>query len=120
MKIAIPYENEQVFQHFGRTLQFKMYEIENQEIVKSYYVNSIGQGHFALSQFLEKNKVNVVICGGIGTGALHALNDFGIKVYGGVIGNCDEAIQNYLSGNLVYNPNIKYSCHDDTQISTEK
>ncbi len=111
MKISIPYENEQVFQHFGHTQQFKMYEIENQKIVKSYYVNSIGQGHGALSQFLMKNKIDVVICGGIGSGAIHALNEFEIKVYGGVIGNCDEVIQNYLSGNLVYNSNIQCSCH---------
>ena len=111
MKIATPYENEQVFQHFGRTLKFKIYEIENQEIIKSYLVDSYGQGHGALNQFLVKNKVDVVICGGIGSGAIHALNEFEIKVYGGVIGNCDEGIQNYLSGNLVYYTNIQCSCH---------
>ena len=29
MKIAVTYENGNVFQHFGHTRQFKLYEVEN-------------------------------------------------------------------------------------------
>ena len=35
MKIAVTYENEQIYQHFGHTAQFKLYEIENGQVVAS-------------------------------------------------------------------------------------
>ena len=53
MKIAITYENGQVFQHFGHTQQFKVYEIENKKITSSEIVDTNGQGHGALANFLE-------------------------------------------------------------------
>lgn len=111
MIIAIPYENEQVFQHFGRKLQFKIYYIENNEITDSQIIDACGQGHSALSKFLFDYQVDIVICGGIGSGARNALKSFDIQLYSGVIGNCDEVIENYLTGNLVFNPNIQCSCH---------
>lgn len=111
MRIAITYENGQVFQHFGHTQQFKMYDVENNEVTTSQIVNTCDQGHSALSQFLFDHQVDAVICGGIGTGAKNALKAYGIQLYSGVIGNCDEVIQKYLEGNLVYNPNVRCSCH---------
>ena len=57
MKIAVTYENEQVFQHFGHTEKFKIYEIENDSIVGMSIVNTDGKGHGALATFLKENGV---------------------------------------------------------------
>ena len=77
MKIAIPYENGQVFQHFGHSAQFKIYDTENGKILSSEIVSTNGQGHGALVGFLVQNSVNVVLCGGIGAGAQNALAQIG-------------------------------------------
>ena len=78
MKIAVPYESGQVFQHFGHSAQFKIYDTENGKILSSEIVSANGQGHGALVGFLVQNGVNVVLCGGIGAGAQNALAQAGI------------------------------------------
>jgi len=52
MKIAVTYENEMVFQHFGHTAQFKIYEVEEDKIISSAVVDTLGSGHGALAGFL--------------------------------------------------------------------
>ncbi len=111
MNIAVTYENGQIFQHFGHTEQFKVYEVENNEVVKSYVVDTNGQGHGALAGFLSLNNIEVLICGGIGGGAQMALAEAGIKLYGGVSGNADTAVEAYLAGNLEFNPNVQCNHH---------
>ena len=111
MKIAVTYENEQIFQHFGHTKQFKIYEIENTEIVNSEIVDTNGQGHGALADFLQIHEVKALICGGIGGGAKMALAEKGITLYGGAHGNVDEAVKNLLTGKLIYNPNVQCNHH---------
>lgn len=66
MKIAVTYENGQIFQHFGHTEQFKIYEIDGDRIVASEVVDTNGSGHGALAGFLMQHGVNTLICGGIG------------------------------------------------------
>jgi len=112
MKIAVTYENGSIFQHFGHTEQFKIYEIENNAVAKSEVVDTNGSGHGALAGFLVANGVNTLICGGIGGGAQMALAEAGIKLYGGVQGNADEAVNALLAGSLGYNPNVKCDHHD--------
>ena len=73
MKIAIPYENGQVFQHFGHSAQFKLYTAEEGRITGAEVVSTDGQGHGALVGFLAQHNANVVFCGGIGPGAQNAL-----------------------------------------------
>lgn len=111
MRIAITYANGNIFQHFGHTKAFKIYDIENGAIVKEQIVNTMGNGHGALAGFLTKNQVNVVICGGIGGGAQMALAEAGIQLYGGVNGDADEAIHAYLSGNLQFQSNVQCNHH---------
>ena len=73
MKIAVPYENGMVFQHFGHTAEFKFYEVENGQVTASEVVSTNGQGHGALVDFLAQHNANAVFCGGIGPGAQNAL-----------------------------------------------
>ena len=112
MKIAVTYENGQIFQHFGHTAQFKLYEIENEKILGSSIIDTNGSGHGALAGFLVSNNVSVLICGGIGGGAKQALEEAGIKLFGGVSGDADEAVEAFINETLAYNPNVKCSHHE--------
>ncbi len=111
MRIAVTYENENIFQHFGHTEQFKVYDVEGGSITDSRIVSSVGSGHGALAGFLSGLSVDAVICGGIGAGAQNALAQAGIKLYGGVSGKADDAVDALLSGKLDYNPDVMCSHH---------
>lgn len=113
MKIAVTYESGEVFQHFGHTEQFKMYEVEAGNIVSENILNTNGSGHGALANFLSSNGVDILICGGIGGGAKEALNSAGIKLYGGVSGSADEAVNDLILGKLNFNPGVHCSHHHD-------
>lgn len=112
MKIAVTYEKEQVYQHFGHTEQFKIYDVENQKIIKAEVVDTNGSGHGALAGFLKALEVDTLICGGIGKGARDALSEAGINLYGGVSGNADEAVKALLEGTLNYDADATCDHHD--------
>ena len=112
MKIAVTYENGKIFQHFGHTAQFKVYEVEGGKVVDSFVVDTNGSGHGALGGFLFGQGVDELICGGIGGGAQMALDNAGIKLFGGVSGDADEAVELFLSGVLEYNPAPRCNHHD--------
>ena len=112
MKIAVTYENGQIFQHFGHTEQFKVYEINDGKIGQAKIVGTEGSGHGALAGFLKAEGVDTLICGGIGGGAQNALAEAGIKLYGGVSGDADKAVEELLAGTLGYNPDVKCDHHD--------
>ena len=112
MKIAVTFEKEMIFQHFGHTEQFKIYEVENGKIVFSQIISTAGQGHGALAALLAANSVDVLICGGIGGGAQMALSEAGIRLYGGVQGVADEAVAALLDGTLGYDPDVHCDHHD--------
>ena len=107
MKIAVPYENGQVFQHFGHSGQFKIYDVEDGRIAVP-----AGSGHGALAGFLSGLEVDTLICGGIGAGAQEALAQAGIRLYGGVTGGADEAVRALLAGTLDYSAEVRCSRHD--------
>lgn len=111
MRIAIPYEDGQVFQHFGHTSQMKLYDAENGQVVKEQLADTTGHGHGALAGFLSERKVDVLICGGIGAGAQEALAQAGIQFYGGVTGPADEAVGAFLAGSLNYQANVQCGHH---------
>ena len=100
MKIAVNYENGEIFQHFGRTEQFKVYDVEDGQVVSAQVLSTNGTGHEALADFLAGNQIETVICGGLGGGMEAALAIVGIEVVSGVQGNADEAVEAYLRGEL--------------------
>ncbi len=112
MKIAVTYENGRIFQHFGHTEKFKIYDIENGSVAHTEVVSTNGSGHGALAVILENLGVEVLICGGIGGGAQAALKQANIKLYGGVSGSADEAVVAFVLGKLKYNPDVKCNHHD--------
>lgn len=113
MRIAVTYENGEIFQHFGHTEEFKVYDVQDGKVVASEVVDTNGQGHGALAGVLTALKADVLICGGIGGGAQMALAAAGIKLYGGVSGSADAAVEALLAGNLDYNPAVKCNHHGE-------
>ena len=111
MKIAVTYDNGNIFQHFGKTEFFKVYEVEDNKVISSEVIGSNGTGHGALAGLLAEQDVDVLICGGIGGGAKTALAQAGIELYGGVSGSADQAVEDLLAGRLVFQPDILCSHH---------
>lgn len=112
MKLAVTYENGMVFQHFGHTAQFKIYEIQNGEVISQQVVDTNGSGHGALADFLAQLGVNELICGGIGGGAQNALGMKGIRLMCGVTGDADLAVKSYLENRLQFASFANCSHHD--------
>ena len=112
MRIAVTYANGTIFQHFGHTQQFKVYDVADGKIIASEVVDTNGSGHGALAGVLSALKADVLICGGIGGGAQMALAAAGVKLYGGVSGDADAAVEALLSGELAFNPNVRCNHHD--------
>lgn len=101
MKIAVTYDNGNIFQHFGKTEFFKVYEVEDGKVVSSEVIGSNGVGHGALAGLLAERSIDVLICGGIGGGAQAALEEAGVEMCAGAEGDADQAVEAYLKGELV-------------------
>ena len=78
MKIAVTYDNGNIFQHFGKTETFKVYEVEDNKVVSSEVIGSNGEGH----------------------GAQTALAEAGVELCSGAQGDADQAVEAYLKGEL--------------------
>ena len=112
MKIAATYESGNIFQHFGRTEFFKIYEIADGAVVSAEIAGTNGNGHGALAGILQGYDIDALICGGIGAGAKNALAAVGITSYGGVTGDADQAVADFLAGKLQYDPDMECDHHD--------
>ncbi len=110
MRISVNYDNGAIFQHFGRTAFFKLYDVENGAVVRETLLPAAGEGHGALAAQLAQNHVDVAICGGLGTGMLNALQSAGITVCANVTGSADDAVKAYLAGSLRYSQET-HGCH---------
>ena len=110
MKIAVPYSDGQVFQHFGKSEQFKIYDTIDDEIISSEIVDTSGSGHSALADFLKEEGAGVLICGGIGVGAVTALQNAGIQILGGAEGEADKCVEEFLGGRLHFGASGCASC----------
>lgn len=113
MKIAVCYEDGAIFQHFGHTERFKVYDVENGKVQLASIVDTNGSGHGALADLLKKGGIDTLICGGIGGGAKNALAEAGIALYGGVSGDADQAVEALLAGKLQYQPDVACNHHGE-------
>lgn len=109
MKLAVTYENGAIFQHFGHTETVKIYTIENGAVGASEVIGTEGHGHGALAAFLKEKGVEALICGGLGGGAVAALQEAGIAIYAGNQGSADEAAAKFAAGQL--SANAEANCH---------
>jgi predicted DNA-binding protein (UPF0251 family)/predicted Fe-Mo cluster-binding NifX family protein len=112
MRVAVTYEDGNVFGHFGRTEQFKVYDIEDGKVVNSQILGTNGEGCGALAGILNIAKVDALICGGIGGGAQRALQEAGIKLYAGANGSTDAAVEALIAGTLDAGSEANCDHHD--------
>ena len=80
----------------SRYMTWRMVQVTSSEII-----GSNGTGHGALANLLADQSVDVLICGGIGGGAQAALAQAGVELCAGASGNADQAVEQYLKGELV-------------------
>ena len=113
MRIAVTYENGQIYQHFGHTEEFKVYEIEDGKIKDSRVIGNGGAGHEALAELLSNGNIDILICGGIGPGAQVALASYGIKVVPGAFGAADKAVELFLNGELEFSTEANCNHHGE-------
>ena len=112
MRVAVTYDNGNVFGHFGRTEQFKVYDIEDGKVVNSQILGTDGEGCGALAGILNIANVDALICGGIGGGAQRALQEAGIKLYAGASGNTDVVVDALIAGTLDASGEANCDHHD--------
>ena len=110
MRIAVPYENGNIFQHFGRSEAFKFYDVDGGAVTATAVVSTNGSGHGALADFLMRQGVDALICGGIGVGAVTALQNAGIQILGGAEGEADKCVEEFLGGRLHFGASGCASC----------
>lgn len=113
MRIAVTYENGQIFQHFGHTELFRIYDVENGQVVHRMTIRPVGAGHEAMAGVLKKAGADLLICGGIGDGAKRALEAMGIRLCAGVSGSSDEAVAALLNGTLSYQTGVTCRSHGE-------
>ena len=111
MRVAVTFEDGHVFQHFGHTEHFMIYEIHDGQIMEEWMLDTLGTGHEGLAHLLRRENVDALICGGLGEGARMALASVGIAVYAGVLGPVDLAIHDFVAGRLVYTDRANCSHH---------
>ena len=99
-RIAVPYSEGQVFQHFGKATQFKIYTIDDEKVISSEVVQTENKSHEDLALWFVFQGVNAVLCGNIGAGMLGALAGCGIVALAGVSGDADEAVRKLIAGTL--------------------
>ena len=100
VRVAIPYSDGRIYQHFGHAEAFKLYDVENGAVRSTCVVPAGGCGHGALAVFLKRQQADAVICGGIGAGARAALHEAGMALYAGVRGEADAAVDALIAGTL--------------------
>lgn len=115
MRIAVTYEEGGIFQHFGHTAQFKLYDVEDGRVVRAQVVDTNGSGHGALATFLTAFQVDKLICGGIGGGAINALTNAGIELYPGIDGSADMAVMQLIAGILPKRTDVRCSHHHQVE-----
>lgn len=103
MKIAFPSDNGQINQHFGRSREFAILEMDGQKIAgrKLVSADSLQHNHQGLADLLAAEKVDAVVLGGIGPYALQALEQSGLKVITGASGDIGAAAEKFARGELV-------------------
>ena len=115
MKIAITYDKEtgNVFQHFGKTQFFKIYQIQDGKIVSSEVIDNGGNGHHELPPYLKALGIETLILGNRGQGAIDAIAASGLKEMPGITGNADNAAELFAKGELKPSFTAKCSHHGE-------
>jgi predicted Fe-Mo cluster-binding NifX family protein len=102
MIIGIPTNDRKVVEsHFGHCKEFALYDIEDGKIVATNYVTPPPHAPGVIPKFLAEQKVNVIICGGMGQMAINLFKENGIEVILGAVGSVEKNLQEFIKGELM-------------------
>lgn len=112
MKVALPIEGDQINQHFGRSQQFLVAEVQDGQIGAQEMIESseLQHNHQGLASLMIAYNVGTVIVGGIGQPARKSLEDNGLSVISGASGSYQEVLRSFAAGTLV---DTSVSCQHD-------
>lgn len=114
IRIAVPSDNAgNIDEHFGKATKFLLYEIKDNKLFNKTEMDASGAGHEKSAELLAHNKVNVLLCGGIGMGAMDALFTKKIKVIPGMQGDIEVAVSSYLDGTVKESNGPTCNCHEE-------
>ena len=114
-KIAIPTSGEIVDAHFGKAIEFTVFEIEGKDakFVEVLSAAGLQHQHEGLASMFKRYGVDVLVCGGVGGGMINGLKAIGLEVVTGASGNVAEVAKTYASGNLVSTESVcQHHDHD--------
>ncbi|MGF7184065.1 putative Fe-Mo cluster-binding NifX family protein [Desulfitispora alkaliphila] len=111
MKIVVATENTQITDHFGHCQGFNIFNVQNNEVVDSEFIENPGHRPGFLPKFLSDLGAKIIISGGMGGAAIDIFNKKGIQVIVGVKGEAQDAVESYLKGELV---STGSACHEHT------
>ncbi|MFZ3102212.1 MAG: NifB/NifX family molybdenum-iron cluster-binding protein [Desulfitobacteriaceae bacterium] len=113
-QIALPSEKEMLNAHFGRSQAFTLFTIEDGEVSGKIVLDTKGleHQHSGIAEFLKSKGVEVVICGGIGPGAISGLESAGLEVLRGANGTVEEVAAAYAKGRLITSDAVCNHDHD--------
>lgn len=109
MRIAVAAEGRNVTEHFGHCVNFMLYDVENEKIIKEESVDNPGHKPGFLPNFLADKGVQVIISGGMGQGAVDIFNERNVEVVVGASGDAKTAVEDYLQGALKTSGSV---CHE--------
>jgi predicted Fe-Mo cluster-binding NifX family protein len=100
MKIAVPFEDGTVNQHFGRAGSFLIAEVSDGALEGSVVLAADGlqHDHAGVAGFLREKGVDVILAGNMGPPMRQALRQAGFEVLCGASGPALDAVESYLSG----------------------
>lgn len=110
MKIAMPYKEGRVNEHFGSSKEFVVLEADQGAIKSKKILNNEKlHDHGGLAKMLASENIQVIITGGIGRPMIEALQSAGFKVITGASGEVEQVASEFLSGQLVSRP-VRCNC----------
>ena len=99
-KIAVPVQGANVSAHFGHAPQFKIFSVENNDIIDENILENPGHQPGLLPRLLNEAGADLVIASGMGQKAIAIFEKNNIEVVCGAAGKAKAAVSQYLNGNL--------------------
>ena len=118
MKICIPTMGENgldnlVGEHFGRVPTYTIVDLDTDEIKVIPNISHHMGGQGDPPEIMAREKVNIMVCQGLGRRAISMFEGFGIEVYIGASGTVREAVAAFKQGKL-QKASINDACGEHT------
>ncbi len=109
IKIAVPVSIGEISEQFENYQYFLFYEISNSTVIRRYIEDTQIPDMSLISEWLRKENVNILLVKRIQKEIVRKLNQWKMHVYVGCSKRMpDEAVQDFIKGELITNPSLCY------------